>query len=36
VIQTEKAVDLKNPEGISSFSPALTDAIGLRRVVNRK
>jgi hypothetical protein len=26
----------KNPEGISSFSPALTDEIRLRRVADRK
>jgi hypothetical protein len=27
---------MKNPEGISSISPALTDEIRLRRVTNHK
>jgi hypothetical protein len=31
-----KGVAWKNPKGISSFSPALPDAIGLRRVTERE
>jgi hypothetical protein len=31
-----KGVARKNPKGISSFSPVLPDAIGLRRVTERK
>jgi len=33
--EAETADGLKNPEGISSFSPALADAIGLRRVISQ-